>query len=112
MLSIDGISEFQEDSWNGISYENLVYAVNNFIPSYKIDIQNKWFTFAKEFLNHLTNYYLKPLNMDNFNFIKDNASEIQKLFQITFVSKGSTSTKKQDYITTVIGIIRLMQDGL
>lgn len=83
VLSIDGVSEFQEDSWNGISYENLVYAVNNFIPSYKIDIQNKWFTFAKEFLNHLTNYYLKPLNMDNFNFIKDNASEIQKLFQIS-----------------------------
>ena len=83
VLSISGISEFQQNSWNGISYQNLIQEITKLLPSHQIDMHNKWLILAHEFLDHLNNYYTKPLNMENFKLVKENAHEIQKLFEIT-----------------------------
>ncbi|EJO33982.1 PD-(D/E)XK nuclease family protein [Acinetobacter radioresistens WC-A-157] len=79
ILSISGKSEAQ--SWNGISYQQLVNAVRPYLAEQMLsNPMNKWNLFAREFLLHLERYYkIQNLDMNRVQFIFDHYQDIQEL---------------------------------
>lgn len=83
VLCISGISEFDNPSWYGISYKQLVKAFHNITNSAELLANSKWFVLAREFILHLENYYESPMHLESFNFIKTHSDEVHKLIQLS-----------------------------
>lgn len=81
ILCIDGISSQPE--WTGVSYQSLVQHTSSHLSKSLLENPlNKWGVLAREFLMHLARFGENSMNDAQFEFVKNNILNINKLIAL------------------------------
>lgn len=78
ILSPSGLSG--REGWAGVNYPTFISEVRRRLPRNDVSPTQKWFIFAREFLDHLENITMKYVTKNkNRDFVFNNLSNIKKI---------------------------------